>query len=519
MKKIKSSKLVCVFLAVLMIFSTCIPVFAAPIQKGSITIKGVTQGEVYTFYKLLDLTYSRDDDATNYAYSVNSDFDGFFAGLGLTGYDATDGKITSAESRLVYDYISAQTSPEQIASFATKVAKYAQDNSIVSNPAAVTASSNDDIVINDVDAGYYVMVPKSTNTDVLTSALFAISTLTDSVELSNKSVYPTLQKKIVEGDREIERNDAAYGDVVTYRLKSNVPSSMNGYDEYIFTVTDTLDEDMIFQNDVAITVGNKTLVKDTDFTVTAVDDVITIDFNDFIDYNTDEFRGKDIIITYTAKVGSTADLGSVGNTSTAYLTFSNDPTDTASTERTKDVFVATYVAGIQFTKVNARSKALADAVFEISGWEAGVTPKLNMTVKATDVVNAVDKLTVTTDSTGLVTVYGLKEGTYVITEIDAPNGYVKLDNPIKINISFDEMTGAFSVSLVDEDEHVDGLVLENTGDSNGVAVFNIINKTMSILPNTGSTTTIICVSAGVVCLVVAGVIIAMSRKKKADAAE
>ena len=523
LKSIKTlKKITAVFLAVMMLLCTSMTTmfaFAAETQKGTITITDVKEGETYTFYKLLDVTYSKTGNDTNYSYRVNENFDDFFGGLGLEGYNSTDDTITSAECKAAYDYVYARSTPEEISMFATEVAKYAKANNIASNPSAVTASSSDDITINDVDAGYYIMVPSSSvnGEKTLTSALFSINTLTDSVSIMNKSVYPDLNKFIVDEGREVKINDAGYGENVSYELKTNVPHSMNGYEKYTFTITDTLDGDFSFNNDVAVTLNGTALAKDTDFTVVENNGVITINFVDFEKWNTDEFRDKDIIVTYSAKVGTTADLGSIGNTNTAYLTFSNDPRDTASTERTKDTTVTTYIAGLMFTKTNADgSVKLADTEFEITGWNNDTTP-LASNIANEGVYNT-SKITLRTTQDGVISVLGLKEGTYTITETDAPNGYIKLDNPIKITITFNETTGEFEAQLVGTDEHISDLALLNTGDNSGIATFKILNETMKVLPDTGSTTAILCGIFGILAIAAAGVVISKSKREKETSA-
>lgn len=489
-------------LSILMIGLTLIPASATE-STGTITIQNVKKDETYSFYKIFDLTYQGTDADRTYNYRVNQNFDNFFGTLGLTGYSTTDGKITSAESKLAYDYVSSKTTPNQIADFATDLAKYAKSNNIA--PAKeVTATSNDDITINNVESGYYVMTP-SASSDVLMSALFSIKTVTDSVTITNKSVYPSLSKTIVEGNNNVDKNNAAYGNIVNYKLASSVPTSMNGYENYVFTITDVLDKDFTFNDDVVIKVGDKTLTKDTDYTVNNANNTITINFINFINYNTDTYRGKDIVVTYSATVENTADIGSVGNTNTAHLTYSCNPADTSETQDTLDVSVTTYIAGIQFTKKSAdSSKALANAKFYITSTDGNITNALtNGNAQNTN------KIDVTTDNTGVINITGLEAGTYKIEEYSAPNGYSSLDNPINITISFNEQTGEFSATS-SSDEHISNLQMLNSGENNGIATFDILNESMAVLPNTGSMTAILIVALAVIAVVI--IILLVSRK-------
>lgn len=509
------SKIAGVMLAVLLILSASVPAFAWETQTGTITIKDVTAGETYSFYKLLDVTSSTfAGGEMNYSYRVNEKFDAFFGTLSIPGYNSADDKITTKECKAAYDYISPKVSPEQIADFATDVAIWARANHV--NPVITkSATTAEDIVINSVEQGYYVMVPSSTlisDQKTLTSALFSINTLADRVDIHNKSVYPTLTKKIVEGESRLDKADASYNNVIKYELTSNVPASMNGYKEYKFVVTDVLDANLTFNNDVAIKVGNRVLASGSDFTVAhSSSNQITITFNNFLQYNTDTYRNKDIFITYSATVKTDADLGSTGNKNGAYLTFSNDPADTSSTDRTTETSVKIYSSGIKFTKVAAKdgSTPLANAAFRITGWAKGETPVINGKAVSADATF----YDIVTDDTGTIAISGLKAGIYTITETDAPNGYLKLDDPIVITISFDEATGNFSVAEVDDDL-VSGLVLQNAGGNDGVAVLKIMNETMSILPATGSTVFIVCVCIGAGLIITGIVLFAKSRKSQ-----
>ncbi|MBR4000705.1 MAG: hypothetical protein IKI93_20440, partial [Clostridia bacterium] len=75
MKNMK--KVISFMLVLLMALSMSATVFAAD-ETGSITINGVSEGNTYTIYKLLDLE-SYDTDTGAYSYKVNSAWTGFFA--------------------------------------------------------------------------------------------------------------------------------------------------------------------------------------------------------------------------------------------------------------------------------------------------------------------------------------------------------------------------------------------------------------------------------------------------------
>ena len=110
--------------------------------------------------------------------------------------------------------------------------------------------------------------------------------------------------------------------------------------------------------------------------------------------------------------------------------------------------------------------------------------------------------TLTSDSTGTITIKGLDVGKYTLVETKAADGY---------NLDSSEIT----IELTDED--LDGL-LDDNNDDNGIYELTVYNKTGFTLPTTGGIGTTIFVAIGVV-LVVAGLsmIVISSKKKKNNA--
>ena len=83
-----------------------------------------------------------------------------------------------------------------------------------------------------------------------------------------------------------------------------------------------------FNGDVTITLGDTTLTKDTDYTVTATENAdgttsVEIVFKNFIQYKNAEKRN--ITITYSATVNGQAVIGVAGNPNAVTLTYSNNP--------------------------------------------------------------------------------------------------------------------------------------------------------------------------------------------------
>ena len=81
-------KLFALMLAAMMLMALAAPAFAAG-ELGSITINGVSETNVYSIYKLLDLE-SYDTTSGAYSYKVNAAWAGFFAMAESLTYVAID---------------------------------------------------------------------------------------------------------------------------------------------------------------------------------------------------------------------------------------------------------------------------------------------------------------------------------------------------------------------------------------------------------------------------------------------
>ena len=282
--------------------------------------------------------------------------------------------------------------------------------------------------------------------------------------------------------------------------------------------------------------------------------------------------GAPIVVTYSAVVDDDAVIGNAGNTNSVKVAYSHDPLqsgegtpDNGDEEGGNDGLLngesaasttKTFVTELDLTKVIADTETpLEGAVFNV---EASTINKVLITgtrfvekadgtfYKLTDGTytekapteatnnqydntatkyakeaygnasvqeTADEAFQVVSDTNGKVKVTGLKEGTYTITEVQAPDGYNKLANPITIvitsNINTISSADEFAWSATVDGEDV------TTKNANGSLTYNIENKAGTILPSTGGIGTYIVVIAGLA-IVAAGVILMTKRNKKEE---
>ena len=552
MKHIKRT--LALLLAVVLVLALSVCAFAA--EDYSITVKNTNtavsiNGNTYSAYKIFDATYS----GTSVAYTVSEEFKDF-------SYPDKNGTSLSGDALIAYLGTLTNNS-DALNAFAKAALAYASAQNI--QPAGTATAANETAVIDLSAPGYYLVTGTATAAggEEVTAAC-SLTTAKPTAESEPKVDAPSIDKKIVEGDKKVEANTASIGDAVNYEITSKVPS-MQGYTKYYFVIEDTLSKGLTFNDDLAVTIDGKTLTKDTDYTLTVTTNSdgttsLEIVFKNFIQYK--EQAGKDIIVTYSATLNQDAELSpSVGNPNTVKLIYSNNPNATGEgidkpnttdpVGETPESKTKTYVTGVKLTKVDSTdNKTLTGAKFKITGTGMKVVlvnktiykasengtfymlkdgsytgerpteatkDKYDSTTQKYEKVTVVDKTTVPTDinatgyvdKDGVLTFEGLGEGEYEITEIIAPQGYNLLKDPIKLVITadakFDKCTWTVTADgkeLIAGDDNLYALTVENSSGTE--------------LPSTGGIGTTIFYIVGSL-LAVCAVILLVTKKRMGKA--
>ena len=554
----KKKSLLALLLALVMVFTMASTVMAAA-ESYSITVKNTNaaisiSGNTYNAYKIFDVTYSQ--DKAHFAYTVAKEFEGFSYTVGDKSYSGD--ALVSYVSDLTND-------SEALDAFAKAALKYVADNHIAAAGTATVGADSETATINVPSAGYYLGTGTATAEGQTITAACALTTTKPKAEIDVKADAPSIDKKIVEGKSKVEANTAGIGDTVSYEITSKVPN-MKGYTKYFFVMEDTLSKGLTFNDDVAVKIGDKTLTKDTDYTLTTTNNsdgttLIEIVFKNFIKYTS----GDAITVTYSAIVNQDAELDpTVGNPNDVRLIYSNNPnvegkgtdkpaTGDATGETPKSI-VKTYVTGLKLTKVDGDDKTLTGAKFEIKGegmkvvlinktlykesangtyymlkdgsytTDAPVTDKAadgynedkyDSTTTKYEKVTVVDKTTVPTeinakgyvDANGVLTFEGLGEGTYTITELVAPNGYNLLKDPITITITANATLDGCTWTVKNGET---GL----TAGTDHLFAFNVVNNAGTELPSTGGIGTTVFYVLGSVLVLGAIVLLVTKRRMK-----
>jgi hypothetical protein len=371
-----------------------------------------------------------------------------------------------------------------------------------------------------LESGYWLFVTDPDSVDVgsdttsgetYTAPIFTVIG-GKTVTVTEKTSIPTVEKKIV-SDADGAEHDAAdshVGQDVTYNIYGTVAQDFATYDSYSYAFTDNVSEGLtvdsssvkvyMYSNKYAakadlshttgtevtshftIGLGQEKTDKSKDLTVTA---------KDAKGLKSIEGATKDscFVVTYTAKINSSAVIGNAGNPNTVKLTYSNNPNAEGTGETVPDT-VRDFTYALNLVKLDqGTEKALSGATFTIKVKTADDKASEGKYVKADGTLtSSKDDATLTTGTDGKINVKGLDNGTYTVTEESAPNGYTKVDPFVfTITPTIDETNQSVTLKselTTSDPKHVVAGLTDGTAGDNTLNVTNgsgvTDNKTVNI---------------------------------------
>lgn len=482
-------------------------------------------GKTVNAYKMFSATVSGDGQAVS--YTLTDEWKPFFKNSTASGLtDVTDANINDKAN----DYVSKLTGNALVA-FATKASNWAQtkaNNITVGATATVSADASNSkytATFTGLDYGYYVVaVPGATLANASSQYATLVSVHSTSVTAEIKGNLPTVDKKVQVNGTGKDATDAKIGDTLTFTLTSTIPD-MSAYSTYTFNFKDTLSKGLTFNQVDSVKVGDTTLTKDTDYTVTTAPadsgkTLLTVAMKDF-KTKQQANAGKKITVTYTATLNKDAVVGGAGNTNSATIQYSNNPS-TNGTGESEPSKVRVFTYG--FTVDKYTGKNYDDTATRLAGAEFTLAHKGGTAISFVKVAdsatqNAVYRVakadeagattTITTPANGKVDFRGLENGEYTLTETKAPAGYNKLASAIGVKVDGQNNgTDTTHATVVIKYDNNNGSVYDQTA-SNGV--IPVQNKPGVVLPGTGGMGTIAFTVIGVL-VIALGVAWTLKRK-------
>ena len=399
-------------------------------------------------------------------------------------------------------------------------------------------------VISGIADGYYVMADESaaTATDPTGSA-FTLGLLQvvggENVEVTTKIDYPTVVKKVQEDDKTDDGgygagfNDVADWDAntdVPFKIIATMPSNIDEYDHYYMNFTDTLDDTFGNPENIVVTAGTKTLVKDTDYTIAANGNDMNIVIMDLKGVDGLTVNDKTTVtVTYTAKLNvsgaNLAIIGRNGQENKVKLEYSNNPNKTGDgssapddTGETPEDKVIVFTYELDITKIDGATKAtIENAQFKL-GNDKNQWATVNEDGYFTGWVdNEASATVLKSDANGIFKVIGLDDGSYKLKELNWSEEYnipeTAFEAVIDANTLFtqDDYANA-SAALIELTGSVNGKDDTGANADDGIVAGTIENNKGTTLPSTGGIgTTLFYVGGGCV-VALAGV--ALITKKR-----
>lgn len=315
----------------------------------------------------------------------------------------------------------------------------------------------------DLAAGYWLFVTASVgstvttdttngNTDAYTSPIFAVVGGED-VNVDSKKDVPNVTKAVkddnngsfvTEAGKDVFEApnrvaDSASDQLIEYQLAGTVASNINTYKKYSYTFTDDLPSTMVPElvdgkPVVEVKIGDKTVKPEYyDVQYNTAKNELVVSFGNLkkeIKSDKDEAitvsGSSKIYVNYKAKLDPIkvkADMLGKGQKNTVTLTYSNNP-HSIETGTTVVHPAYDYTYGIDVTKVDNEEtpKKLSGVVFKLQEKNGDTVEDKYIDANGVKQASVEDaKLTTTED--GKISVIGLDEGTYVLTEVTPAPGY------------------------------------------------------------------------------------------------
>ena len=511
MKVIK--KITAMMLSIMMVLGMCSLVGATGTgtgETGTITNSKAIVGQDYKIYKMLTLeSYAPKQDTDGkeiglYSYKPAQGWDDFFkeSGEGSKYVDINENGYVTWKNGL--DETKAAELAQVALEYATaNASKFDETNDIHVLQAEHATEKTMTLKFENLPLGYYLV-------DSSAGALCGLTTTNPSVRIEEKNDVPSVDKKIdiatETQETLVKKSSANLGEEVLFKTTINVQPGA-----YNYVLHDKMDSNLEFQTIMHVAdnyTDNYRYVSNTDFQLinNPTDCTFELKFLDNFYKNRAELINQKKVTTITVQYYAIVKDSAPINTAmenTAWLTYGDK-----NTESNKPV-TETYTYGIpvfKHTMENEIKTGLAGAKFSLytdNNNAVGTIINFKKTENEyrytkENVDTAGTTTTLQSPEDGNFNINGLKAGTYWLKETEAPKGYNKLAEPIKI--------------IIEQD--TDGAKIMKNVKGDTITKVEVENKSGSILPSTGGIGTTIFYIAGAFLVLVSGVV--LIAKKRTD---
>ncbi|MGI6071646.1 MAG: isopeptide-forming domain-containing fimbrial protein [Lachnospiraceae bacterium] len=382
----------------------------------------------------------------------------------------------------------------------------------------------------DLADGYYLIVDTTNVEGQDDVANPAVLQVTRDITIAAKTDKPSIDKQVWDEEADAEAGHAAgWGESAdhaineTFQLKliATLPADIrfDRYATYAVKFTDNWSEGITYEEIVSVEIDDVTLnAGQYSLTVNDMNRTMTIEIADIKVLGANLTDGAVITVIYNAHLNEDAVIANTAtiaddtaddNQNEVYLEYSNNPDGSGLGKTPKDVvYVFTYevlntkyegsaVVGNEFSGVGFKlyeSNGITEVELIYDTALAAYRP-----VKAGE--TAVEMFSA--ETTGIFNIKGLDAGTYILKETTTPEGYNTCEDIIVV----------ISATHIEDADHISATVTFTELNSN--TDNDIVNRSGSVLPETGGIgTTIFYIIGGI--LIVVAVVLLVTRKKVAS---
>ena len=479
MKRVK--RVLALLAAFALVLAMAVPAFADG-NTGSITVQGAVNGEIYSIYKIFDVTgYDMTTNPHKITYKVTDGWASFFE----KGNPGANYVTLDSKNQISGTTLDSSTAPE----FAAAAITWAKDSNHNIKATDSKTANKDSVTFTNVADGYYLV-------DTSLGALCSLDNVTgNAAKISEKNKVPSVEKKVKSGDNYGSSNSAKIGDTVEYKTTITI----NGSVEKV-VLHDKMGAGLTFdETSVKVKVGGADVAEDN-YTLkksgTESSDPCTFEIEFKDSYIAGLKTGTQIEVTYSATLNESAVIGTPGNKNDTWLKYGNNGSVTSET--------TTYSYSFDLVKTDSDGTLLAGAKFKLYA-DKNCTKEIKLVADGDNVYRVATTgeagvQYIETNATSALTIKGLKgTTTYYLKEIEAPKGYNELENAFEFTIGSANISSNLSAT--------NNKWVEET--STGI---HITNNAGTTLPSTGGmgTTVFYVVGGG---LMAVAVVLLVTKKR------
>ena len=474
MSKVK--RLLSIMVAMVMVLAMSVPAFAAG-ASATITLENFNSANKVEYLQIIE----PDQTTTSGWKFVNNAANAFKTAVGV-----------SDEQQIIWGLIKYNDSkvilPTGVTAATVTAAQIDAALSTISGLSGYTEAT-DKTAITATSAGVYAIKATETGYTYKTAAAYVGFGEVNGTYPALLDTKVTAKKSSTKIDKSTTDTDhvAAIGDIVTYTIKTYVPFiDAQNTTNRTFKITDTITGADYYLTGEG-SVSSVLMTGQTEQAGTIVVDSdgksFTVDLSSLVSDVTNPNAGKEITITYTAKVNATT----VENTAVSHV-------PDVDIDGSK---VNLYSGKITLTKFGEKEEKLPNAEFEVYTKDAEGNLSENALTFTKDTTTGVYKYdptstttTIVTGTDGTVAIEGLNVGTYHFKETKAPAGYSINTDGVDVPIA---------------QNGVADKIIEETG--------SLTDTKLNALPSTGGIgTTIFTIGGCAIMIVAAGLFFATRRK-------